>query len=83
MGDSVTQAAEQAIPVAYSATLVAADGVALPIVLAAWRLKIYPTRWWIGLLSISRHRQSAQRFQFIVGRPRRDHRLLDSDRCRE
>ncbi len=53
MGDTVTQVTEQQFQWLSQLPWLLLLIVALPMLLAAWRLKIYPTRWWIVLLGIS------------------------------
>jgi uncharacterized protein (DUF58 family) len=53
MGDTAAQVAEQQYQWLSQLPWLVLIVCALPIALAAWRLKIYPTRWWIGLLSAS------------------------------
>ncbi len=53
MGDTATQVAEQQFQWLSQLPWLVLIVCALPVVVAAWRLKIYPTRWWIVLLSVS------------------------------
>ncbi|TWT83967.1 hypothetical protein CA13_54410 [Planctomycetes bacterium CA13] len=53
MNDAISQVAKQEFQWLTQLPWLLLGLVALPLVIAAWRGKIYPTRWWIGLLGLA------------------------------
>ncbi|TWU26649.1 hypothetical protein Pla52o_05020 [Novipirellula galeiformis] len=53
MNDAITQVAKDEFQWLTQIPWLFLSLIALPLIVASWRAKIYPTRWWVGLLGSS------------------------------